>query len=279
MQLHALHFVIAQFAIADTCLPGLLGHENLAPGAYQYILDLLIIAELLHPERTHQHCLDTLFLHYRSKIVLKGIYRHPHQAHILDALFMSDETTEFKLGRLLGTDALCNTDSTRDSTVDQYSFCLPVSTGNIEEGFYHNTHYPHKESSHSNGSDGLKRREGTQHFYPLPAGNQRNCKRQHHCHKIGIGQLDKINETAIADNTGIGLENPGTHPAQNSIQCRRYEKNVPVLKGEPGPVVYPICEYAGNKNNKGVSNEDAPVRQYSFTEIPTGKFPYPVKSI
>ena len=98
--------VLAQHSVFDAGLFGLLDHEDFASRIDNHILNLLVLAEILHSQRTHQDSLDFLLADHLREVVVQVIDRHAHQLHILDARLMRDKARQLVLYGFLGVDVL-----------------------------------------------------------------------------------------------------------------------------------------------------------------------------
>ena len=61
-QLHTFNFFVGEGAVFHAGFLGLMRHEDLAACSDDDILDLLVLAELVHAERAHENGLNALFL-------------------------------------------------------------------------------------------------------------------------------------------------------------------------------------------------------------------------
>ena len=126
LQLHVLHFLVAQDTILDAGFLRLLRHVDLATGADQHILDGLVLAELIDPERTHEHRLDSLLLHDGGQVLLQRVHGHAEHLHPLDTFLVRDEAPQVKPGRFLRPDILGHPGPAGQGAIDQYPFRLCI---------------------------------------------------------------------------------------------------------------------------------------------------------
>jgi hypothetical protein len=90
--------------------------------------------------------------------------------------------------------------------------------------------------------------------------------------RIGIHQLKEIYKTGIPENAGIGFKDTDADPADNGIEERRVQKGGTALEGDIRIVGYPEGKAAGGEYDDCIGQQNYPVGQHVFAEIPGGQF-------
>ena len=241
-ELQVLHFLVGEDTVTDTRFLGLVRHENLAACADENVLDLLVLAELICPERAHKDGLNAFSLHDIGNVILQGIDLHAHEAHVFDAVLVGDETLELEALGTLGADTLCYADTSCERAVYNAGNSLGIGIRGIEQELDEDTHSPHEKGGNEEGDNDLHEGKRAEHLHVLPLHEIHHADAECERHKISVHKLQKVDEARVAENARICPENSGPDPAQNRVE-QRCEKNCRMmLICYLGVGVYPVSE-------------------------------------
>ena len=130
--LFELDIVVLDFSVFYAGFRGLVGHVNFYAVGNADILHFLVVPELVHPERAHQHGLNAFLPDDGSQVIVLGIYRDTQQFHVLDAVLMGDETADLELARALRTHALGQGHTAGDGAVNEGALGLGILVDAVE---------------------------------------------------------------------------------------------------------------------------------------------------
>ena len=267
--------VVDQGAVLDIgFLGGIVGHEDLAAGADKEVLQGLVGAEFGLAQGAHDDGLDALVSDDGGEVVVDGIDPHAEELHVGDAGLMGDKAAELELRRGLGTNVLGDADTAGQGTVDKGTQGAGVGVIGVEEELHQQAQGPHEHRRDDEGGQGLQQRQAGEQGDFLPLHNQQDAYRKDEGYRIGIDQLEQVHEAGIAQDAGIGPEDPRADPAQGREHQGCQERRLQGLGTYVGPMHHPPREEAGSKNNQRINRQDHPVRQYLTAENPACQFLY-----
>ena len=188
-------------------------HENFAACPNQEVLHLLVVPEIHHAAGTYQNGLNLLFADNLGQVVIYAVNPEVQQFHVPDAGFVRDETADIKADRTLRTDVFGQAHAAGKSAVHQCAHGVGIGIGNVEHQLDHNPESPHGQGGQQERKQDIAWAEKGQVRYFLPLEQQAAEQGKSQVHGIGIHHLQKVHETGVAQNSGIGFENTETRPA------------------------------------------------------------------
>ena len=232
------------------------------------ILEFLVVLEFTDPQRAYQHGLDAFLPDDGLHVRILGIHLDTQQFHVLDAMLVADEAHNLKAARGLRTHRLGHSHATGDSAVYEGALGLGVLVDAVEDQLDQHAHNPHDKGGQRKGDAQIQIGECRQgldmEVTEKPAAAQGNGQGN----RIGIHQLKEVYKAGITQNAGIGFKDSDADPADKGIKECRVQKSDTALKGNLRIVGYPEGKAAGGEYDDCIGQQNYPVGQHVFAEIP-----------
>ena len=181
---------------------------------------------------------------------------------------MGDKAFEFKLDRRLRTDIFGQAHTARKGAVNEYSHCLGIGIGNVEELFHQDSKRPHEEGGNEEGHERVHGRKGREQFPSLPSGQERPAQGQGQRDHIGIRYLEQVHEAGITQHARIRTEDACAYPAEYGKKAGSVAHGHMMLIGDLRFIGDPVDEYGGSKDDGGIAQQNNPIGQHLAAEIP-----------
>ena len=187
--------IIAIIIVVGIHLNGTLSHIDLSTSLNQHILYLLVLSELLHTVRSHQHTINIIFTDNCSQIIVNSIYLFSQYLLMLNLSVMRDKTFHHESARSLTSDALSQSYSPLHCTIDKYSCGTGTRESHLIHCFHKHTQSPHEQCRNEENQDDACIIE----IYKIlvwPSSNEiNNDKHNNQCHGITIGHTHQVDKT------------------------------------------------------------------------------------
>ena len=250
-----------------------LGHIDVHSRLDEHVLQLRVVSEHFVAQGRHQHGIDAVFAYHVDKVVVYGIHLLTHEIMIGEAVFVGDKSEEAILLRLLRRDVLSQTHAAFAHAVNQCSLRLLGIEHRIVDAFYQDAERPQQDGGdkiYRNNVPQVQRHNIFVYVCPKDDGVMDDGDK-HKSHPHCIGHPLKIDKRREAYHTSIGVVHAKANDVEHLIEQQRVDDGKDVVGCALNAEKQGANEYTSNQTDEAVDEEDAPIRQRIFAEVPVNK--------
>ena len=244
------------------------GHVNLCPRGDYAILELLVAAEVVVPERRDEHRGDLVLLEDVGEVRIGLVHLDAHEMGVVEGRVVRNEALYHVTGRFFAVDALGDCNAALLDAIDKGAGGGFGLIGRVVEILNENPDKEHDSHKACSCHYDLHAAGVSKDVYRGQVGEEMQAEGDHGSACNRVDYLQQVHEGRIAHHHRIGVEEPEEQQLRDEVDGGDQQQRAKVFESSMKTYEEAVCDDPGKVVEEAVHQDYNPIRRSLFGEVP-----------